>query len=550
MTAFWNQHPQYQIYLDDWVLCRDCHKGERAVKSKRDQYLPATYGMIADGYPNATSKGGVDYQNYIARAVFPGYTKEAVKTYLGMLWHKDAKIELPAKMEDLRDNATRANETLLQLLRSMHEEMLTTGRLGLLADMPKSKDGVGTTEEPKKYITMYKAERIINWDEGEKTEVIKDSLNLVVIDETTYKRNADFTWDKVNQFRVLSLGDIYLNEEARGNAVYSTGMFSEDSAFDPAMMTVPAYRGKPLNHIPFVFVNSKDCLPEPDEPPLLGLANRDMVIYRTEADYRQTLYMQGQYTLVITGAEVSSVSEDGDEGTTRKPIRTGAGSVIELTNPQADAKYIGIEGVALPEQRSALENDRRSAEIMAGSLTDTRSNEKESGDAMSTRIAGQTASLNSIATTAAFALQSVLRSIAEWMGLNPDDVKVTPNKDFTYKKLTPKDLLDLQGFKNSGGPITEESVHLNTKRAGLTDMDYEDEKEQLDQEEPRIDMTGGLVGTEPNPMDQEKLDMEQANAEHQQQMDKENVNIAKKAQADKAKSDMVRARQKPKPGAK
>jgi hypothetical protein len=225
--------------------------------------------------------------------------------------------------------------------------------------------------------------------------------------------------------------------------------------------------------------------------------------------------------------------------------------VIELTNPQADAKYIGIEGVALPEQRSALENDRRAAEVMAGSLTDTRSNEKESGDAMATRIAGQTASLMSIAQTAAWALQSVLRSIAEWMGLNPEDVKVTPNKDFSYKKLTPKDLLDLQGFKNSGGPVTEKTVHVNVQRAGLTDMDYEDEKEELDQEEPRIDMTGGLVGTEPNPMDQEKLDLEKDAAEHSKQVDQETLEIQKKAQTDKAKADMVKARQKPaKPGAK
>ncbi|MBD4208505.1 hypothetical protein GUH47_21445, partial [Xanthomonas citri pv. citri] len=48
----------------------------------------------------------------------------------------------------------------------------------------------------------------------------------------------------------------------------------------------PTIRGKTLNRIPFVFINSKDIVARPDDPPLLGLVNLALAIYRGDADYR------------------------------------------------------------------------------------------------------------------------------------------------------------------------------------------------------------------------------------------------------------------------
>lgn len=554
MTLFWNQHPNYIQFQADWELCRDASKGKREVARQATKYLPATRQMYEDGYPKADTPGWRDYEAYVLRAPFHNYMKKAVKTNMGRLWHKKGKIKLPKRMQHLEDSATRHGESIWQLWRNIHMEMLTSGRLGLLGDFPEGKSLKG---EPAAFITLYPALRLINWDEGERYEVSQDSLNMVVLDETDYVRNSDFTWEKLNQFRVLLLGDPTKNEEAGTPGVfYRNGLFKRDVGFNMDEMYTPSYRGNKFLKIPFVFVNSRDLVPEPEEPPLLEQAHLDMTIYRTEADYRQTLYMQSQYTLVITGAGEGGTSPD-DEGSLEKPIRTGAGAVLKFANPDADAKYIGIDGVGLPEQREALENDKRMGETRAGQLTDTRSNEKESGDAMQKRLSGETCTLMDIALTGAEALQRILRHMAEVMGIDPKEVEVEPNTEFSDKPLTPKDLVDLQTFKNAGGPLSDISLHDNLRKAGLSDLDYDAENEAIAEEEPRIDASGMLAGLPLDPAtegDQElkakDLDLKEGDLENTKQVDKETINIQKQAQKDKAKADMKKASQRPKPGAK
>jgi uncharacterized protein DUF4055 len=537
------KHPKYTQHIEDWKLCRDCKRGERIIKEAMAKYLPPTSAMIADGM-NVDAKGWCDYQIYLSRAVFHGFTERAIDRYMGQLWEKAPKIELPPKMEPLRERCNRKGESLMQLLRLMQDEALSTSRLGLFADMPqgiplKDPDGNKVGTQPLKgdilpYVNMYKAENIINWDEGDTDQVVHESLNLVVLDESGPTRKTIFEWEDVKKWRVLMLGDAQRNEEdaptAGGSApIYKVGLFTDQEIFDESKMIEPSWHGNKLNHIPFVFINSKDIVPEPDDPALLNLARKDITIYRGEADYRQTLFMQGQYVFVISG----EVEEDASNP---KPVRTGAGSLLRLSNPQAKAQYVGIEGQGgLSEQREAIQNDIREADVLAGSLTDNRSNEKESGDAMGKRMAGTTASLRSIALSCALGLQTILRSIATWMGEDPEAVVITPNLEFSETKLAPKDILDLQTMKTGGGPISDEAIHYNIKRSGLTPFEYEDETDKIAEEEPRVDLSGGLVGAPLDPATEADVELKQDAHEHGKKMSEEQLKLAKNADKREAK---------------
>lgn len=529
--TFGSKHPEYVEHEQDWERCRDCYKGERAIKEKGTKYLPVLAGMVMDGYPSSNAKGTIDYCGYKDRAKVHNYLKKSVLHHMGLLHHKEATIELPPNMEPLRENATRHNESLLQLLRIMHEEMMVTGRLGLYGVIPKG----STTEAVMPYISLYTAENILNWDEGELNQVDEDSLNMVVLNESGPRRKDTFSWDlNINQYRVLLLGDPFINEPESGpkrvsadqqavkvgrqakaaknstivnaNAVnvkgayFQDGLFEGESEWDPALMDIPTIRGVALGKIPFVIINSKDTQPKPDDPPQLDLANEDVSIYKSEADLRQALHMQAQPTLVLIGAEPEK--QPGEE----EPVRTGAGAVIRIPNPAGDAKYAGVPGEGIAEMRTTLENDMRRAELMSGSMTDSRSNEKESGDAMGKRMAGESCKLINIATTAARGLQTMLRMLAEWMGEDPEAVIVTANTEFDFKPLTPKDLLDLQAFATAGGPISDESIHINVQRSGLTDMEYEDEQEKIDSQEPRLALSGLPVDAPLDPLQQQTAD--------------------------------------------
>lgn len=471
-------YPTYDRYKPDWVQMRDFYNGERAVKAKGEIYLPATKGMKLDGM-GPGQLGREMYEAYKARAAFAEYVKEAVEAYMGLLHQKPPVIELPAVMEPLRDSATMYGESLNLLLRRINEEQLVSGRGGLLLDLPRDPDPTN----PLPYIAMYVAEAIRNWDDGE-AEGGRSALNLVVLDESGYKRYDDFEWRLHGKFRVLQLGELEPNEPT-GTAIYRMGAFENEGGgvpeFVPSQMVIPMLRGQPLQEIPFVFFNTKDVVSSPDSPPLLTLANSALTIYRGEADYRQTLFQLSQDTLVVIGdRKVPPEMADGTGG----PVRTGAGSMIEL-EPIAgsDVKYVGVNSNGLSEQRESLQNDRARAEVRAGQLIDARGGERESGEALKTRIAAQTATLHQIAHTGAAALEGILRICARWMGANESEVRVLPNLEFSDFEMTGENLVQLMTARAMGAPLSKRSIHDMMNDKGLTSMDYEAELEEIEEED-------------------------------------------------------------------
>jgi hypothetical protein len=477
-------HPRYAELVPEWVRLRDFVKGERAVKNKGQEYLPATKGMILDGIGTVASGkpklGQEVYDAYLMRAVFPEYIADALEIFMGMLHNKGAVIELPEQLEYLRDNATELGEPLEILLQRINQEQLTTGRLGLLADMPKNPDPLN----PEPFIALYVAEAIRNWDVTPVKEE-RAELNLVILDESRFEMDDNFNWQTLYRYRVLRMDKQF--DETTGRLLSSTylcGAFSSLGAtpgYDPEQMFPPMLRGVEQPSIPFVFVNSKDITADPDEPPLNPLARLCGAIYRGEADYRQNLFMQGQDTLVIIGDRIKPLDTDPAKD---EPLRTGAGSRIELEQG-GDAKYVGVQSQGLTEQRYALENDRKRAESRSGQLIDAAKGAKESGTALKTRVGAQTATLNQIAKTGALALELILKKIAFWKGADPAQVKVTPNLEFADYQMSGQDLVNLMTAKRTGGaPLSEESIHRLMVQGNLTQYDYVTERDKIAGEEP------------------------------------------------------------------
>lgn len=460
-----SKHPLYLARENDWRKSRDTYGGEDTVKEEATKYLPATSGMIADGFGStstANTPGAKAYLAYLTRAVFPELLKEGVESMLGVMHHKPPTIMLPAKMEPMRERATMRNESLEMLLRRMNEEQLIAGRLGLLVDV------VQVDGKPVAYLSLYKAEDVINWDEGTSDDGEPDKLTLVVIDETQEERGKDFEWNEVKKHRVLILGSIDGEGES---TTYRAGVFREDNNFNDSGLSEPSVSGKTLDRIPFVFANTKDVVPTPDAPPLIGLSNLSLTIYRGEADYRQALFMQGQDTLVTIG------TQGGEDAATR----VGAGAEISLPLG-GDAKYIGPDSQGIPEMRSALENDYTRGKEKATSLLEAVGRGAESGEALRVRVAARTASLNQIAMAGAFALQEALRIAAEWLGLNPDEVEVEPNLDFVSDTLDGQQLVHYLAAKGLGAPMSLESIHALMRSKGLTEKTWDEELEQMQKE--------------------------------------------------------------------
>lgn len=461
-----------------WQKSRDAYDGEEAIKCRDGGicYLPPTPGQVLDGMTQYAyvvgrvipigSTGYVNYANYLKRAVFHAFLTDAVKSFMGLLWSKPPKIELPAGMEFMRETATPDGESLLALYRRVNQEQLITSRAGLLLDIDTKGEG-----PPRPYIAMYIAEAIRNWDDGRAGQVQK--LNLVILDESEPVRNDDdFCWTYKCKYRILILDQ----------GVYKTGLFEENAPYDPTLLDSPNLLGTVPDQLPFFFINAEDVLSCPKFPVLERLTDLCYTIYRGEADYRQNLFQQGQDTLVTIGVGTAS----GADSTGDTTHRVGSGAAINIPNINGDAKFIGTSSLGLPEQRSALENDKAQARTMAGQLIDTRTREKESGEAMRIRLGAQTITLLQIAQTAALAFENCLKQCAIWMRLDPTQVKVTPNTDFTTSVMSGVELTALMTAKNLGAPISQESIHKLEQYQGLTDNSFEEELAKIKAETPLV----------------------------------------------------------------
>ncbi len=471
-----SKHPSYVKILRDWNLMSDVHAGERKIKEAGDLYLPVTAGQKADGMVTG-QPGKAAYDAYRTRAVFPNSVKDAIESMLGVMHHKPPVIELPSAMEPMLEEATLFGESLELLLQRINEQQLITGRIGLLLDVADNAP-VGTTLP---YIATYQAATILNWDDGSIGSPLKQKLNLVILDESEQVRITDFQWEFKRKYRALVLGD---PQENVATGIYATGTFDDQTAsFSAANLITPSIAGKTLDEIPFVFINAKDIVPMPDAPPLLGLGNLALTIYRGEADYRQSLFMQGQDTLVVIGA-IGTTGESGES-----TFRTGANASIELPAGQGvDAKFIGVKSEGLTEMRESLENDYNKASQKGGQLIDSVSREKESGDALKIRVAARTATLNQIVIAGAFGLEQTLKIAARWMGLDDTKVVVTPNLDFADDSLDGKTLNEWMTAKALGAPLSLRTIHGRMHERELTDLTFEEELAEIEKEKD-LDLT-------------------------------------------------------------
>lgn len=453
-----SKHPLYAKFFEDWCLMADALEGEPAIKLAGTKYLPATPGQLIDGI-EIGQVGRANYDAYKLRANYPEYVQQAALLLVGVMHHKPPKIELPKKLEPLLQRATVDGESLAMLLRRINLAQLTMGRIGLMADAWGD-----SPANSLPYIAVYDARSIFNWDEGSVADEMRRKLNLVVLDESGEERASDFGWERKTRHRVLCLGDLEKNEPTGS---YRTGLYG-DGKFSESELITPSIAGRTLDQIPFVFINACDLSVSPMKSPLLSLARLAITIYRTDADYRQILFLQGQDTLVIKNSAAAQV-------------RVGAGAYLEV-GADGDAKYVGVSSNGLPEVRMCIENDKKEAADLGGQLLNTRKTTSESGSALQVRVSARTASLNQIAITGAEGLQELLKIMAVWVGADPEEVHVIPNTDFADVELDGNVLMQYMQAINLGLPLSKQSLHRYMKERDLTEKSFEEELSQIEEE--------------------------------------------------------------------
>lgn len=393
--AVTDQHPQYAAAKKSWQTMQDASSvaGEDTIKLATTTYLPKSAGMI-----EAEKQDGLNrsiYDGYLMRAQYPLWVQDSLRTMIGLVSKLTPDIQIKSSLlAHLEQNATSDGFGLKQLLIRVVDQILQSGRCGIYIDVDS---------EGKPYFALYDALSIINWKENSVGG--RRDLNLVVLEEQYNNGEDEFGHNTRTVRRVLRLVDGELIVQLYdGNNI-------EDKT--------PSIGDKKLNFTLFVFAGATDNSPDVGTIPLLTMAKAALKYYQLSADYFQSLHHTAHPQPWISNMD------DEDDLSVTGPMAAW------LLPKDSSCGYLEINGVGIDKTKGEMDAQKNAALEAGAKVIDT--NSQESGEARRARQDDQHASLHSIVTCAAEAIEQALKYAAQWLGLNPDDCVFTVKPEFSNK---------------------------------------------------------------------------------------------------------------------
>jgi hypothetical protein len=393
------------------------------------------------------------YAFYLRFAEFPDIVGPALQGFQGVIHAKQPNIELPPKMEYLLEDATPDGDTLLNLWVESTKDILTYGRTALLPDI---------VDGDRFAIARYEAPSITNWALMQKREGGGPSFVVLREQFDTQSENDEFLVSEVEQYRQLHMVD---------GQYYST-IWTKNSNTDwvAGESVRVEWFGRAFEEIPLFVINSDgDGLDGDVTIPILPLARRALSIYRLNADYRRALYMKGDPQIFLSGVK----KEDA-------PSKVGGEMIWVFENPNAKAEYLDIDGEGIPLMRQAIEDEYKRFDAEGGKLLSSDGGSPESGEALRRRMMARQVTLRDIVTFAGLGFERMLKFVAFYMGEDPESVTFVPDTDFAEPTMTGREILELTQAKSAGAPISSKTIHGLMRRGRVTDMTYDEEIEEIE----------------------------------------------------------------------
>jgi len=450
--AVTSQNEQYAAMLEEWQEMEDALVGPRAISEGGVTYLPKTSGMIeaeslaaTDNSPLTPEQAKQLYLAYKRRAEYPLWVKDSLRTMVGLVSRQEPEIVLPERMKALEHEATCDGFGLKQLYLRIVSDLLTKGRKPLLAEF----DDAG-----KPYIATYTAETAPNWltsDVGGRQD-----LTLVVFSEKRLKEGAgadEFKPEYETVYRVLDL----IDNRYRVRILNEAGNPVEDEEY-PGL--VGGSQSTPLDFIPVVFAGSTDNNPDVDEIPLQTMAKAALKYYQLSADYHTSLHYTAHPQPWI------AMNGDGD-------MRVTGPMAAWMLPEGGSCGYLEFQGAGIEALRKAMQDQQNSAAEAGAKVIDIGG--QESGEARKARQNDQHSALYSVCITAAEAVEQMLKYVAYWMQINPDDVTFTIQPKFSKEEV---DAAMMQVVSNivMAGEAPRTVLYDALRKIGLTELT----DEQLD----------------------------------------------------------------------
>jgi len=286
------QRDDYTQARPDWEMVDTLCDGESAVKRAGKTLLPDP--VVSTGETKQELQA--IYARYLQRALYVNIVGRTLASLIGSVYRKPPTLSVPANLEYMATDCDGNGLSIYQQSQKSLEDVLTTGRCGLLVDFPQTDGAVSLADMQsgliRANICHYDAEDIINWQHMRVGG--KSLLSKVVLAESVDSVDG-FVTTKVKQYRELSLdGGLYVVRIWQKN--------QNTQEFEIVSESVPKQaNGQPWGVIPFEFIGANNNDSSIDQAPLFGLACVNRKHYQLGADWYNALYFAGQPQPVISG---------------------------------------------------------------------------------------------------------------------------------------------------------------------------------------------------------------------------------------------------------
>ena len=434
-------HPEFKKYDELWTRCRDCFKGEDAIKAKGPTYLPYL-----------TEQATEEYNSYKDRAVFLNTFHRTITGLVGGAMRKRPLINVPSGMEPLLEDIDLMGTNIEDFIKQTLIELFITGRVISVCDR---------FEDGRPYLTRYLAENFVNWSYAGMIEKYAVFCEEVELDPSS------FTHETVEQYRA------YVMEE-EGVFVYTMREAIDEETNEPTLITtnvVPlTLRGETLKRLPITVINTTECGFKVEEPPLLDLANVCLSHYRSSADLEH-----GRHFTALPQAYITGV--DPDEY--MNGVHVGGSRAWLIPNEQAKVGFLEFSGQGLGSLEKAIDQKERMMAILGARLLEGPKG-VEAAETARIRQNTETSILGSLVRSLGRGIERSLKIMAEWEGYNPDDVSIEMNTDFIDVKIPYQEVIALVQSYQMGGISLDTLLH-NLKKGEIIphDVTIEEERDKI-----------------------------------------------------------------------
>lgn len=396
-----NEHELYAEFKGDWEEVRDCVKGNRAIKKKREKYLPMLSGQLEK-----------DYERYIKKVKFFGATGRTLDGLHGNIFRKAPAYtgEVSETFAKSLQDVDLMGTNVEQFVSNIVSDDLQTNWGGILVDYAKGEEAASLADAEKKglkaYLKYYPAETVINWEY--KTIKGKTQLSMVVLVEPYAEQapNDRFTVDCYKKYRVL-----YIDDETKK---YRQDVYDEKIGLDaPSEKSIVIkINNEEMDEIPFYTIPGK----LPEKSMLYDLAQLNLQHYQDTADYQNGKH----YTSIPTPIAIGLKPAIDDNTGKPIPLFIGGTQFLFFPNedqtPGTDVKFLEFTGQGMKALADGITHLEGQMAILGAHIIASEKKGVETAEALRIHRIGENGVLATFTRNVSNSVTMALRKKGQWDG--------------------------------------------------------------------------------------------------------------------------------------